>query len=209
MKPLGCILLVYLLFVSSVFLNLNNSETIGVDSLSEVMLEEHDPLVIKNVAVFAGDRDMAGRDKHVDQKAVDMVYEIVKGRKIKSYVGHSRFITDRTTMELGYFYNFRVDQEYLIADFRFFDFAAKHYEKNVDAILELAEVMPKEFAVSISMIAYHEWVFIDDEVIPYKKDSKIESKYLKHNDPVVRPLEVISFDWVDAGALTLDGIYRP
>jgi hypothetical protein len=176
----------------------------SVDIVKPPTVEHEQPVeevhMIEDVLVAAGNRELIGHDQYIDQRGMVMMYESVHGKKVKSYISHSRI--DRTLQEIGYFQNFRLIGEHLIADFYFFDFAVKHYEYQVDALKEMVKTMPKEFGVSVVVYMKTVYIFEDGTEIPVKSGQKIKSDHLKYPHPIVRPRAVESFDWVRNGALT-------
>jgi hypothetical protein len=135
----------------------------------------YNPNIIEGVLVAGGNRELIGKQSWLDMKGLSMLLDLCKGRKIKSYITHASLSIDRTTREIGYFDNFRIEGEYLIADFHFFEAAVKHDAYRVEMLREMINVMPEEFGVSLAILATYEWVFIDGDTIPWHPDHDIES----------------------------------
>jgi hypothetical protein len=109
----------------------------------------HNPNLIEGVLVAGGNRQLLGKDRWLDMKGLHMLLDLCRDRKIKSYITHTNLRIDRTTQEIGYFDNFRIKGEHLIADFHFFETAAKHDAYRVEMLKEMIKTMPEEFGVSL------------------------------------------------------------
>jgi hypothetical protein len=176
--------------------------------LSEApVVSNTNPHLIEGVMLVGAERELLGHNEYLDMKGLTMLLDICQGRNIKSYITHQSH--DRTMCEIGYFYNFRIDREYLIADFKFFDSAVKHHLHTVDMLKEMVKVMPEEFGVSMVIYMHLVWVFVDETEINHINGTVVKSKHLKYSKPVVRPTSAISFDWVKSGALTIEGVFPP
>jgi hypothetical protein len=190
------------------YILLNDISTITNEKLLP-NFDPTDPYYIRNVLLAGGNRSLIGHNEYLDYRGIVMIAKLCANRKIKSYITHSARV-DRTTLEIGYFENIRIHGDNLIGDFRFFQSAIQHRAYTVDMLLEMIKIIPDEFGVSVVMYSNAAWVLKDGtETLIGHEESKPDSDELLYDLPVLRPIDIVSFDWVQSGALTHEGVFLP
>jgi hypothetical protein len=178
---------------------------VGVFSMTSVSCSQNK---IKDVIIAEGNIHSSNNDFYVDEKAIGMFYQIMKHKeKIDAYLNHS-LLRNRFGTEVGFFYNFRVDENDIIADFEFYDAFMKHKPYEYELIVEMVKKAPNNFGVSMKFYAYHARKNKKGEDELISKDDDISMEHSDSNRVYIRPIDVDSIDWVQFGAITPSGVFK-
>lgn len=153
--------------------------------------------------------DALGHGILIDQKTIEQGAELMKGRKLRSYITHDGAMWgDRLTREIGSFSGIYVDGDQLKAEtFKPYKAFVKHNEAQYDALFELAEDMPEDWGISIVPEGYLVWPMSSGDELPYRYgDDKPEGAIT--DKPVLRLTSIFSADFVDAPAANPRGLFR-
>lgn len=151
---------------------------------------------IKAVSIIS-EGEAKGHGVLIDKDTIAGLYELVKGKTVKSYLKHD--FGDRITDEAGLFSAFFIDGDRLRGTFSALKAFRSHEAKAFDSLFELAETAPEAFGVSISFSGY--LVFFEDGE---------EKRYTGEEDAdelFVRVTELHSIDWVGEPAANATGVF--
>lgn len=165
---------------------------------------------LTDVAVITANDEAQGHGYWIDPKCLDTLMDVLpKGAEsnIKAYVGHRYWENgDRFLQAPGYFTNFRLVGEKVIADFEFYESEDpnENHEKVANRILEMAEKTPDAFGLSIEFMGYG--VFVAEDGTEYSE--KPEDTDLQFNGmPCVRITSLDAVSFVSAPAANRGGLF--
>lgn len=146
-----------------------------------------------------------GHGLFVDEKSLQTTLAAL-GDKLKSYITHrGALFEDRMGREIGYFENFRVEDDQLKADFQSFDSFMEDEPRRFNRLFELAEKMPDQFGLSIVFSADRVWATEDGD-IPFMLEDELPEG-ARFEFPSIRTEEVTSGDFVDSPAANQRGLF--
>jgi hypothetical protein len=158
-----------------------------------------------DVTIITGDTEALGHGVYVDEKAIDGLMGLLLGKPLPGYLTHDgAMYGDRLGKEIGIFSGFYRDGLKLKAKtFKFLNSFIKHDADEYEKLVELAEIMPDQFGLSVVFTGDLAWVTEDgaemSAMLPMPEG-------VKYGMPVVRFATVESADFVKAPAANPDGL---
>lgn len=151
-----------------------------------------------------------GHEMFVDELSISSAFDYLKSKKrLKAYITHRGAIfEDRMGREIGYFENFRIEDDRLMADFQAFESFQQDESRRFNRLFELAEKMPEDFGLSIVFSAGLAWATPDGDVPTDLMNAfEDEPKNARFEYPSIRIEEVTSADFVDSPAANERGLF--
>jgi hypothetical protein len=144
-----------------------------------------------------------GHGLYVDQLSLDTILAELEDQKLPAYITHrGALFEDRLGREIGFFENFRIEGDRLLADFQAFESFKEDDSKKFNRLFELAEKMPERFGLSIVFSAFEAWATDAGDVEASEKPDNALFDF-----PSIRVEEVSSADFVDQPAANQRGLF--
>lgn len=147
-----------------------------------------------------------GHGTYVDGATLQGVLDALSDDMLPAYITHRGAIfDDRLTREVGYFQNFRIEGDRVMADFYAFESFMEDEPKRFNRLFELAETMPKRFGLSIVFSATLAWATSEGDVsFDAGKDAPDNALF---PSPSLRVSSLDSADFVDSPAANARGLF--
>lgn len=145
-----------------------------------------------------------GHSLSIDGVSLRSAHAILYGRKLAAYLTHADAMGDRLGSEIGFASNFRIDGRQLRADFTFLDSFMKHEPAEHGRLVEMAQLMPDQFGLSVVFRALKVWPLSNGEELPADgpRPSGATTEF-----PAVRFASFESVDFVRAPAANV-GLFK-
>jgi hypothetical protein len=161
-----------------------------------------------DVTIITGETEALGHGVYVDEGAIDGLMSLLLGKSLPGYLTHDGAMwRDRLGGEIGVFSGFYRDADSLkikAKTFKFLNSFMKHEQEEYETLVELAEIMPDQFGLSVVFSGDLVWVLENGEEVSAALPMP---EGVKYEMPCVRFATVESADFVKAPAANPDGLF--
>lgn len=144
-------------------------------------------------------------DSIVDQKTLESAMACLGSKPLKSYDSHRTSFEDSVREILGFFENFSIAENKIIA--KKFSFLPSADAKSKASIMECAKIAPQSIGTSFSALANLVWVLDSGEEIDFWNTLKRPENAVNEK-PSIRFTQIFSSDFVGSPATNPNGLYN-
>jgi hypothetical protein len=159
-----------------------------------------------NTTILTGGVEALGHGLFVDQKAVETCMACLMGKTLPAYITHNGAWNDRLGKEIGVFSGFfREGAKIKAKSFSFLNAFKKFQQETHQKMVELAQVMPDQFGLSVVFSGEAVWAMPDGTEVSADEPMPQGALY---GQPVPRFSSVESADFVKSPAANPDGLFQ-
>lgn len=159
-----------------------------------------------DTTILTGGVEALGHGLYLDEKSVESCMSCLMGKTLPAYLTHGGAWNDRLGKEIGVFSGFyREGVKIKAAKFSFLNAFKKFQQETHQKMVELAQVMPDQFGLSVVFSGEAVWVGADGEEMSSDEPQPEGAQY---GMPAVRFGAVESADFVKAPAANPGGLFQ-